>query len=134
MINSAILMFGVGIVGVLLAYMFFKFENQNHEILRLLLLGCMISIFVLIGKVGLDSGNSCDLVLNNTYEVNTTIYFNYSTVCYDNTEANTGVTFYKLTLWIVRLISAYITVYLIWYVFKWLRNIINNRQMRNNDE
>jgi len=132
--SYAVLIAGLGIIGFLLAYLFFKFEDKQHELLRLLLLGCLFGVFVLVGKVGLDSNNDCELVVNSTYEVNTTLFFDYKTVCHSVSESNTGLTFYKLTMWIVRLISGYLLIYLFYYIFKWFSRIISGKRGRSKDD
>ena len=132
---DSILMAGLGIVGFLLAYLFFNFGKdeigQKHYLLRLLLIGCLFGVFVLIGKVGLDSSNVCELVVTGSYENSTVIHYDYDTVCYDSTENNTHNTFYLLTLWIVRLISAYIMVYLFYEIFTYMRDMIAGRRGRS---
>lgn len=134
--SEFVLMAGLGIVGFLLAYLFFNFGkdeiSQKHYLLRLLLIGCLFGVFVLIGKVGLDSGVTCELVVNNTYENNTIINYEYERVCFDNTDASTGLTFYNLTLWIVRLISSYILIYLFYEIFMYMRKIISGKRGRSN--
>lgn len=134
------LIIGIGFVGLLLAYLFFKSNDDKgiggHFLLRLMLLGCLFGVFVLLGKAGLDSTQSCELVTisefdDNTHPNNTTKTFFYDTICYSNTEANTGLTFYRLTLWIVRLISAYLLIYFFYELFLWLSKIIKGRRGRS---
>lgn len=170
--SVAITLAGLGIVGFLLVFMFFKFENKQHEFLRLLLLGCLFGVFILLGKTAIDGTETCELVNNYTY--NSHIYGNnftypngtatyhwdyagsgvpptadegvflfhlweekdFEVICYTNTSSNTANTFYKLTLWIVRLITGYLLVYLIWYIFGWVKEVISGKRGRakENDE
>lgn len=132
--SSAVLVAGIGIIGFLLAYLFFKLEDDKHQFLRLLMLGCLFGVFVLVGKVSLDSGVVCSLTLSNTTEFNSTIFFEYGTVCHSVSEANTGLTFYKLTLWIVRLLSAYLLIFLFWRIFKWTSDWIGGKRGRSKDD
>jgi hypothetical protein len=134
------LIFGIGFVGLLLAYLFFKSNDDKgvggHFLLRLMLLGCLFGVFVLLGKASLDSSESCELVMtgqfdDNTHPNNTIKTFSYDVVCYSKTEANTGLTFYRLTLWIVRLISAYFLIYFFYELFLWLSKIIRGRRGRS---
>lgn len=127
------LIIAIASVGFLLAYLFFKTgeEYDKHFLLRLLLLGCLFGIFVLLGKVGLDSQNTCDLVMNETLVDGNLSTYNYEAVCYDNTQYNTGLTFYKLTLWIVRLLSAYILIYFFYELFMWLSKVIRGVRGRS---
>lgn len=128
------LIIGIGITGLLLAYLFFKSNDDKgvggHFLLRLMLLGCLFGVFVLLGKAGLDSTQSCDLKIMNETTMNETTTFNYDTICYSSTQANTGLTFYRLNLWIVRLISAYLLIYFFYELFLWLSKIIKGRRGR----
>jgi hypothetical protein len=127
------LIIAIASVGFLLAYLFFKTgeEYDKHFLLRLLLLGCLFGIFVLLGKVGLDSQNTCDLVMNETLVDGNLSTYSYEAVCYDVTQYNTGLTFYKLTLWIVRLLSAYILIYFFYELFMWLSKVIRGVRGRS---
>ena len=167
---NLVLMIGVGIVGFLLAYLFFKLDDNKHQFLRLLLLGCLFGVFILAGKVGLDSNNVCELVPNYTktnyqygnnftYSNGTATYHwdyaasgvpptadkgvflfhvyeynEYEVICYNMSEANTSVVFYKLNMWIIRIISAYLLVFLIFKVFMWSREYIGGKRGRAKDE
>lgn len=166
------LILGIGIVGLLLAYLFFKSNDDKglggHFLLRLMLLGCLFGIFVLLGKASMDSTETCELVHNytdNTYVYGNSLFYengtaryhweyepastppgqsdvdqvrlfhireykDYDVVCFKNTSANTGVTFYTLTLWIVRLISAYLLIYFFYELFLWLSKIIKGKRGR----
>lgn len=134
---NLILMIGLGLVGFLLAYLFFNFGkdeiSQKHYLLRLLLLGCLFGVFVLIGKAGLDSTETCDNLLSNTtlVENDTVELYNYEVVCYESDPNNTASTFYLLTLWIVRLISLYILVYLFYEILSYFARMINSRRGRS---
>lgn len=171
---NMVLMVGLGFVGFLLAYLFFNFGkdeiSQKHYLLRLLLLGCLFGVFVLIGKAGLDSSQTCELVNNFTdqqhvygnnfsYSNGTATYHwdyaasgipptadkgvflfhikeykYYDVVCFESDPNKTGNTFYVLTLWIVRLISAYILVYLFYEIFMYMKNMINGKYGRSKDD
>ena len=168
---SMTIIIGIGIVGFLLAYLFFNFGkdeiSQKHYLLRLLLLGCLFGVFILLGKATLDANQECELVHNYTkndyqYGNNFTYpngtatyhwdysasgvpptadkgvflfhvyeYKDYDVVCYDKSGTNTASIFYGLTLWIVRLISAYILVYLFYEIFMWLSRIVSGKRGRS---
>ena len=132
--SYAVLIAGLGIIGFLLAYLFFKFEDKQHELLRLLLLGCLFGVFVLVGKVGLDSNNRCELLLSNQTVSDGVTVFEYESLCYEVSESNSGLVFYKLTMWIVRLISGYLLVYLFYYIFKWFSRLVSGKRGRSKDD
>ena len=62
------LIFGLGMVLLVLAYLFIKLgeKEQSHMVLQLLLLGFMVGCFIIIGKAGIDS--NCNIELVNTSE------------------------------------------------------------------
>jgi len=128
------LIIGLGIVGGLLAYLFFRMSEKElydkHFLLRLLLLGCLFGVFILVGKVGLDSMTQCTVEVSNSTVDGGVTSFEYEQFCFETPET-TGLTFYKLTLWIVRLISAYILVYLFYEIFLWLRDLIKGIRGRS---
>jgi hypothetical protein len=128
------LIIGMGIVGFLLAYLFYQGEDKTHLLLRILMLGALFGIFVLIGKAGLDADTSCELVVNSTLVEDNLTIFSYDPVCYQITSSNTASTFYKVTLWIVRLISLYLVIYFIYEVFKWFAKIISGKYGRSKNE
>lgn len=169
--GNIVLLIGLGVIGFLLAYLFFNFGkdeiSQKHYLLRLLLIGCLFGVFVLIGKAGFDSTQTCELVNNYTdtvhmygnnftYENGTATYHwdyaasgvpptadkgvflfhkkeykEFDVVCFESDLNNTANTFYVLTLWIVRLISSYILVYLFYEIFIYMRNIIAGKRGRS---
>lgn len=171
---SLSLIIGIGLVGFLLAYLFFNFGkdelSQKHYLLRLLLLGCLFGIFILLGKASFDADQSCELVHNYTkmnyqygnnftYENGSATYHwdydasgvppttdkgvflfhiyeykDYDVECFSLSDSNTGLTFYKLTLWIVRLLVSYILVYLIYEIFMYFNNLIRGNHGRSKKE
>lgn len=108
----------MGFVGMILVFLFFKLGNndkdeQKHYLLQLLLLFFILSIVVLIGKVGLDYKNPCAwLVANDTVSGNTTSY-TYTYEC--GVESNTTAEkFYNLTVWVMRIVATYVCLYFLW--------------------
>jgi len=94
-------------------------DGNNHFLLQLLLLFFIIIGVLLMGKAVDDSGTVCEVVINESIvNVNTTSY-TYMNQCYESTN-NTPTIFYKLTLWFVRLTSAYIFLYFVYQVLLFL--------------
>ena len=118
---------GAGIVTFLLLILLWKLDGgkredggngNTHVLLQILLLGFILAGIVVIGKASLDdSGKVCDWLVNSTNlntVTNVTSYtYDYSCV---STSEGTGQTFYKLTVWIMRLIGIYILCYLVYVV------------------
>lgn len=137
-IMSLALVVGIGIVTFIAAYMLFQLgqrpddesnkegneqSNKNysgtgkHFLLQLLLLFFIAGGVLLIGKAGIDQ--TCDVVVvNETVSGNTTIN-SYDQQCFDN-QASTALTFYKGTLWFVRLLFAYVFFYFLYEVLVYL--------------
>jgi hypothetical protein len=108
-------MLGMGIVGFLLIFMFFKLgENEKkHYLLQLLMLGFILGIFVLIGKAGLDTNDYsyCSWNMKNyTMTGGNVTNMNYAFECPSNPPSTAG-TFYKTTTWIMRVTIIYLFIY-----------------------
>lgn len=127
------LILALGIVGFLVAYLFFQNKEDNHVALRILMLGVLFGIFILLGKAGIDSTTECEPVLNQTVVNNLTTTYSYDTFCYQKTKSNTASILYKVTLWLVRLLGLYLLVYFIWEFFKWFSQIISGKYGRTKD-
>lgn len=118
---NIVLMLGLGITGFLLIFMFFKLgdpeRKHEHIFLQLILLGFILSVFVLIGKASLDTDDYayCSWNLNNyTSSGGNVTDMNYAFEC-PSTTPNTATTFYKLSLWIMRITITYLVIY---YIFQ----------------
>ena len=128
--NPTILI-GIGIVTFALIYMFFRLgdkatEKNNHFPLQLLMLFLILSCFTLIGKVVIDDKDYCSWnVVNSTTTGATTIY-GYDYQCESNT-SNTPDTFYKLVLWVFRLVGLYVLIYIIYYILNWFGIVGGNK-------
>jgi len=137
----------LGVVLFVLLYISFNLEKE-HFILQLFLLFISLFVLILIPKAALDMGNDCETVLNSTSEIyeygnnfsgyhwdydagtapdgpqldaylfHREISYTYTENCLGNNATET--TFYKLVMWIVRIISTYIVFYFLFSVFFWL--------------
>lgn len=75
----------------------------------ILLVGFLLGILLLLGKTAVDYKDNCNwLVANSTVSGSTTSY-QYNYTCNTNTQ-KTASTFYNLTLWIIRLVTAYLVI------------------------
>jgi FtsH-binding integral membrane protein len=120
--NPTILI-GIGLVTFALIYMFFKLgqnaqADNNHFALQLLFLFLILSCFTLVGKVALDDKDFCSWnVVNSTVSGYTTTY-GYEYQCETN-PATTSEIFYKVSVWIFRLVGFYVFVYMFWWALKY---------------
>jgi hypothetical protein len=108
--SEAILLTALGVVALILLSMFIALRDSQASgvyALQIVLIGFLLGIIVLIGKVGVESYDHCSWVVNNSTTVGNTTSYGYDRVCEINTN-NTATSFYKVTLWIMRLVSAYL--------------------------
>lgn len=145
---SLALIVGLGIFCLILLY----FSNSlavEHTILKILAYFFIFTALLLLGKALVDSGETCELVLNGTTEIY--IYGNnfdgyhwdgynitapsqidkeaflfhknitntYDTICYDNNTFNTGVFSYRLFLGFFVLFCIYVFFYFSYNVLNW---------------
>ena len=113
------LLIGIGIVTFCLIYMFFKLGEQathenNHFPLQLLMLFLILSSFTLIGKVTLDDKDFCSWNVVNATTSGATTTYDYDYQCSTNPNT-TAETFYRVSIWIFRLVGLYVFI----YMFKW---------------
>lgn len=126
--NELVLILGlVGVTFALIA-LFYKLSQDNkntHFLLQLIFLGFIMALFVLISKSTVDYKNDCQWLVNYTeYHVNHTHngiddehnYYMYQ--CNENTN-DTSTSFYKLTVWIMRITMIYILLYFSMELFKY---------------
>ena len=109
-------MVGIGITAFLFLYLAFKLEKQ-HFLMQLLAISFALYCIILLGKTGLDSRSTCDLVLQNQTTISNTTYFAYNTSCYVST-SETSITFTKIGLWFFRIFFVYLFVYLFYSVLE----------------
>lgn len=118
---------GIGVFLFIISYVLFKIgsgetgDGNKHFLLQLLLFFFLFFGIILLGKATLDSNNYCDTVVNQTVEdsvTNTTTY-TYDYVCIENT-TSTSLTFYKGTLWLVRIFALYLLIYFTYEVLKFI--------------
>ena len=136
---------GIAVVSFLILFFVFKFDQKEHVLLRLLGVFFFIFILLLIPKSALDYQNECDFVVNKTRETyiygdnfsghhwdyvdtpnpNTdkniylfhkNVTYTYDYVCSD-TENSTASIFYKTYMSFIKILAAYIFVYLFYVIF-----------------
>lgn len=108
--SEAILLAGLTIVAAIILVIFITLRNSEAVglyALQIILIGFLLGIIVMIGKVSIEGYDHCSwLVVNSTTSGSTTEY-SYDYLCDVNTNSTAG-TFYEITLWIMRLTTAYL--------------------------
>lgn len=107
---SAVLFGSMTVVCLILFIIFYLLKDTagiGRYAMQVVLLGFIIAIVVLFGKLGIDDSQNCEWIVNNSTVVGNTTNYNYDWYCEAGT-STVGSTFYNLTLWIMRLTIAYI--------------------------
>lgn len=129
---------GIGIVAFIISYIFFKTDDydsfRGNVALKILLLGVLLSLFVLVGKATYDSNTVCELVVTNQTVSGSETSFNYESFCYESVSTNTAELFYISTLWIVRLLGSALIIWLFYQIFVYLDSIIRGKRGRNKND
>lgn len=115
--SGTILVAALGICSALLLFLFFKLGDEQKEEsgwtkypLQIIILGFLLGMIVLLGKATLDYNDNCAWLVNNSTSLsNSTTSYQYSYSCSTNTNT-TASAFYQLTLWIMRLVTAYLVL------------------------
>ena len=120
--NPTILI-GLGITTFALMYMFFKLgqntsKDNNHFPLQLLFLFLILSCFTLIGKVSLDDKDFCSWNVVNSTTIGSTTEYSYLYQCSPNPNT-TADTFYRVSVWIFRLVGFYVFLYVLYWVLRY---------------
>lgn len=115
--GSVTLISGLAVVAVILLILFIIIRQLDlgngtttqymiMNALQLILIGFVLGIVVMVGKVGVESYDNCSwLVLNSTTSGNMTSY-GYDYQCETNTNGTASL-FYQMTLWMMRLITLF---------------------------
>lgn len=108
------LILSVGIVSFLLFYFASSLE-QEHFILKLFLIIASFTILIFIAQA--PTNTYCEPLVNESYvNANNKTISNYDIVCYQPTNSNTDLNFYKAFLWIYRIFWVYVAGYLSYLV------------------
>jgi hypothetical protein len=112
--GNVTLLLALGIFGFMLLFMFFKLrsdgQEKEHFFLQLLVLGFLLGVFLLIGKVGLDDKDFCSWnVANSTASGDVTSYV-YHYDCEVNTNTTSDTFFVSIT-WLVRCVVIYVFIF-----------------------
>lgn len=124
-----IVVVGAGIVCLILVLLFFRLgyngrssdegggsKVPSHYPLQILILGFILTLFLIIGKASLDeSDQSCAWLVNQSTTSGANVTYTYDYSCNDN-GTTTGESFYSMTVWIMRLFGIYLFGYLVFAV------------------
>ena len=161
---SLLLLLSVLVTIIILLVLFVKLgdsDKTEHWVLQFLVLGFIVGLVIIVGKIGLDSNQICNWNMNDTSTVN-----NYTFGCYNSTghliynlsnctanaeplllnsytnysitydcetsSSQTGFTFYKTILWFVRVVAAYIIIFFIVEIYRFFW--LKNRRKNDRSE
>lgn len=110
-------------VALILVYLAIKLTERDSSgigdyAILILLIGFLLGILLLLSKTAVDYEDNCGWLVNNSTVTGNTTSYNYAYTCSENTN-NTATTFYNLTLWIVRLVTAYVIIGFFFQLFNY---------------
>lgn len=114
--SGGVLVASLGITAAILLFLFLKLGEEQETRsgwtrypLQILVLGFLLGTLVLLGKTAYDYKDNCAwLVSNSTVSGGFTSY-GYGYNCSENTQ-NTASTYYQITVWVMRLVIAYLVL------------------------
>lgn len=117
--NPIAFVLAVGIICLVLLFLAFRLDNNEHKTLKFLCIFFFIGLLVLIPKAIIDDKDNCSFEINTTTvnaTTNTTSY-TYDYFCSDSTNT-TAVTFWRAIMLIIAIVSGYFIIYIFWKLFK----------------
>lgn len=118
--SGLILVFGIGIVSLLVLYLAFSLDKE-HFFFKLLLLFFLFPLLTLIGKVAIDYDDYCEIMISGTNVSGNYTSYDYDNYCFD-TPGNTSNSFFKSLTWLMRFFYVYAFMYFNYdfWMKKWL--------------
>lgn len=130
--GNEIVMIGVGILSFLSLFLFFstkpgKEEDEKEGVnkvdkylllfFRVVCFAVFIFSLVLLGKIGIDERDYCEVMPMNYTTSGSTTSIEYNRVCITNESASPDQ-FYELVTWFMRIVVIFFSVSIIWFWFK----------------
>lgn len=98
----------LGVAAILLIiYQVLDRKSENQYAFKVILFAFILGIILLLGKTSVDYSNHCELLLANATVAGSITTYDYGYFCIENTNT-TALTFYEITLWIARILIAYL--------------------------
>lgn len=108
--GAAILLASLLGVAAILLVLFWLLRSENEQAntaLQIVLLGFLLGIVVMIGKVAVVNNVQCDWVVNSTIVSGNTTSYDYDYMC-STTSDETGSLLYQISLWVMRLTIGFV--------------------------
>ncbi len=109
MTTATTIIMGVTAISFVLFFLITLLDRKNpfHSVIRAITMLFIIAILPLIPKATIDANTVCEVVVNQSTEVNSTVVeYTYTDFCYNRTE-NTSTAFFKGYAW-------YLRIFIIW--------------------
>lgn len=116
--GSELVILGAAVVGFLFLYLSFQLDEE-HYILKILLLFVFVGSTIMIGKAVLDEKDYCTWNVVNSTTVGNTDYYSYEHQCSVN-ENNTNLQFFEGLMWFAGIFFLYAFGYFTYRVFVFL--------------
>lgn len=125
--SGVILISALAIQCAVLVAVFFKLSDRGdeetgfgHFALQILFLGFIVASLVLAGKAAYDYKDNCDWLVNSSNTVGASTSYTYEYTCNTNT-SKTALTFYDMSVWIMRITILYLFLFFSYKVFMWFK-------------
>jgi len=110
-------------VAIILVYLAIKLTERDSEgigdyAILIVLIGFLLGILLLLSKTAVDYEDNCGWLVNNSTTSGSTTSYQHIYQCSENTNT-TANSFYNLTLWVIRLVVAYIIIGFFFQLFNY---------------
>ena len=112
--SGGILVASLGISSFILLILFLKLGEEQEKAegwtrypLQIILFGFLLGILLLLGKASYDYKDNCSWLVNTSITSGNQSNYTYAYTCSTNTQ-NTASAFYDITVWVLRIVIAYI--------------------------
>lgn len=127
------IIFGIGIVCFILAYLASNIDDKEHVFLKFILFFAVIFMLLFIPKINIDEKDNCKMMVENMtiYNAsslrNTTYGYQYSQVCNTDLTKNT-TNFYVAYMWLIRFVALYLIVFVSYKVLNYVGSLISRKK------
>lgn len=110
-------------VALILVYLAIKLTERDSSglgdyAILIILIGFLLGILLLLSKSAVDYEDNCGWLVTNSTTSGSSTNYSYDYVCEENPNT-TANTFYNLTLWVVRLVIAYVIIGFFFQLFEY---------------
>lgn len=134
--GGSVLVAALGVTALILLILFYYLSSENSKSrypLQVIFFAFLLGVILLLGKTTIDYEDNCSWLVDNSTVVGNVTSYEHSYQCSENTNS-TANTFYNITLWVIRLVSAYLLLAFAWEAityFGWMKRGGKQREGEN---